>query len=129
MHDKTKFIYSLLHDTRLKDMKENLVLDFTYGRTPHITEMTNIEANLLVKHLQDIKESKVRAMRGKIIHLLCVYGMVLSNGKPDYNRINNFIQNIGSNNPRKKKLFTLSPTEMRKVLNQVDQMMIKTLNA
>ena len=124
---KLKTIYSLLNETGLTDDKNHLVSGFTDGRTIHISEMSPAEANLLIKNLSAIREQKVKKMRAKIIHLLCLYGMVTGQGKPDFDRINRFVQNIGSNNPKKKKLYVLSPREMRLVLNQVDVMMHKEL--
>lgn len=71
-------------------------------------------------------------MRGKIIHYLCLMGMTeLSADKtkmvPDYDRINAFIQEIGSRNPKGKILNYLYEDELQSVLVQVEAMYRKEL--
>ncbi|WP_420581965.1 hypothetical protein [Reichenbachiella sp.] len=68
-----------------------------------------------------------RKMRGKIIHYLCQIGYTTKANKPDYTRINSFVQNIGSRNPRKVILNFLYANELNEVLNQVEQMYRKEL--
>lgn len=75
----------------------------------------------LQKELNDARKK----MRGKIIHLLCLLGYVDENGDADYDRINQFVINIGSNNPKKKILNYLYKEELQAVLNQVEKMYIK----
>lgn len=125
---KVKIIYSLLSQLGMQSVKEKLVSDCTDGRTTHVSEMQNHEANLLIRHLQQVREDRVVQMRKKIIHNLCLYGMTDQAGKPDYNRIDLYIQNIGSRNSGKKRLLYLSPKEMLDVLNQVTAMVKKTLS-
>lgn len=118
----------MLTDLKLMDMKAEIISSVTEGRTSHSSELTHLEANLVIRKLQEIKEDRVGRMRNKIVHLLCLYGMTEA-GQPDYPRINKYIQNIGSRNPRRKKLYNLSPGEMRNVLTQVEIMVNKTLKA
>lgn len=125
-NDKNKAIHGLLTDLNLMDMKEDVILSVTDGNKSDSRDLTNLEANMVLRKLQEIREDRVKKMRGKIIHLLCLYGMTEA-GQPDYKRINKFIQNIGVRNPKRKVLYNLSPGEMRNVLTQVEIMVNKTL--
>ena len=60
-------------------------------------------------------------MRGKILAILIQMGYTLPDGTPDYARINGFIQNIGSRNPRKAILNFLYKDELALVLIQVEE--------
>ena len=70
-------------------------------------------------------------MRNLIRHYCHMLGMVdRKYGKKypwDYTRMNNFIQNIGANNPRKAQLNMLSYYELLKVCNQVEQVYRKEM--
>ena len=70
---------------------------------------------------QKLNEAR-KKMRGKVIHYLCLLGYVDKNDKPDYERINNFIVNIGPRNPKKKILNYLYLEELNAVLTQVEAM-------
>lgn len=83
---------------------------------------------------EQIKEMNARRkkMRGKIIHYLCLMGMTkpdMAKGGmvADYDRINDFIMNIGSRNPKKKILNYLYDDELQAVLSQVEAMYRKEL--
>lgn len=69
-----------------------------------------------------------KKMRGSIIFYLCKIGYTLKDGKADYPRINEFVVNIGSNNPRKVILNYLYHDELVAVLTQVQQMYLKELS-
>lgn len=120
-------IYTLLDKLKIKDLKADLVYQYTAMRTEHTSDMTMDEAAELIKHLHGQLEDKVKPVRNKIIHYLCLYGMTTPQEKPDYNRINEFVTNIGARNPNKRKLFDLWPEEAIAVLNQVEVMVKKTL--
>jgi len=62
-----------------------------------------------------------KASRNAIVHYLCLMDYT-KNGKPDTQRIDAFIRNIGTRNPNKKGLFQLNKTELNKVLTQVKAM-------
>jgi hypothetical protein len=125
---KIQLIYILLKDTKLIEIKDKLVIEFSAGSTTHVSDMSYTEANLLIKYLQDAKEERIVRMRKKIIHLLCIFGMTNAQGQPDIDRIQRYIRGIGSRNPKKRGLWQLSVSEMRDVLNQVDRMVNKTLS-
>jgi hypothetical protein len=124
---KIKQIYALLDDLKMKHRKEEMVGVITGQRTTHISEMANVEGNSLIRRLTDLQQDKIRPMRKKIIHLLCVYGMTKDDGNGDLDRMDEFVMNIGARNPKKKKLFYLSIHETLQVLNQVEQMVKKEL--
>lgn len=124
---KVKQIYALLTDLKMKHRKEEMVGVVTGQRTTHVSEMANPEGNTLIRRLIDLQQDKIRPMRKKIIHLLCVYGMTDDKGQGDLTRMNEFVKNIGNRNPRKKKLFYLNIHETLQVLNQIEQMVKKEL--
>lgn len=83
--------------------------------------MENKKTNIVNPDQYNAMNEERRKMRGKIIHFLCLMGMV-KQGKPDYDRINEFIINIGSRNPKKKILNYLYHDELQEVLTQVESM-------
>ncbi len=118
-------IYALLDRLKIKDLKDDLVYQYTDMRTTHTSEMTIDEASELIKKLRQDLEDKVKPIRGKIIYYLCMFGMKTPDDKPDYKRINAFIQGIGARNPEGRPLFDLWPDEAISVLNQVEAMVKK----
>lgn len=122
-----KHLHALLSQLNLMDQKADLVAQFTNGRTMSSKEMSIDEARALIKALEDQKEQRTKKMRAKIIHLLCLLGMTLADGSPDYPRINRFVSGIGSRNPKRKNLLFLDPKETWAVLCQVEQMYAKEL--
>jgi hypothetical protein len=91
-------------------------------------ELSYFESNLLIKELQEEVDRHLGKTQRKVIHLMCLAGYVAEDGKPDYARINKFLQGIGSRNPGKKKLFNLNKTELNAVCTQVEQMAKKIMN-
>ena len=74
-------------------------------RTGRLSEMEDEEIKQLLTHL-DTEDKRLRhPMCKKVIHLLCLTGMVKADQSPDYERINDFVQNIGSRNPKAKVLW------------------------
>jgi hypothetical protein len=124
---KVKQIYALLDDLKMKNRKEQMVGVTTGQRTTHVSEMSNAEGNTLIHRLTNLQQERIRPMRKKIIHLLCVYGMTKDDGNGDLDRMDQFVMNIGARNPKKKKLFYLSIHETLQVLNQIEQMVKKEL--
>lgn len=124
---KNKRIHGLLNQLGWMEQKMNLVRSFTNDRTASSSEMTNIEANKLMDHLQKEVDRMLRPMRNKVIHYMCLIGYTIGEN-PDLKRIDVFIKNIGSRNPNKKGLYRLSKAELRDVLNQVEQRFKKELN-
>lgn len=120
--DNNRKLHALLKELGFDEMKRRLVLQHTQGRTASSREMTDQEAKGLIASLQEERTMRIKKMRGKIIHYLCLLGMVYDDGKPNYKRINSFIAQIGSRNPKAKPLYHLSIKETHAVLNQVEAM-------
>ncbi len=104
------------------DEKEQLVYAFSDERTTSSTELRPVEVKALLRYLQDTHSKRCKSMRGKIIHYLCLLGYVDRNDKADWDRIDYFIQHIGSNNPRQVILNYLYFSELPAVVSQVEAM-------
>lgn len=103
----------------------DLAWQYSDERTRSTKALTIRECNALIEYLATRLQDSKKAMRGKIIHLLCTLPsspMVDSKGAADYERINAFIQNIGANNPKKKILNYLYYPELVPVVSQVEAM-------
>jgi len=84
--------------------------------------LTVSDGSKIIEVLQYNLKIKGKKTRGKIIHYLCLAGMVDKKGSADWNRINAFIQGIGSNNPKKRRLHELGLNELNAVCTQVEQL-------
>lgn len=117
-----KMIFALLHKAEKYHTRKEYLEDLI--GVSSINDLTQDQAREVATDLQREINRQYHAkgfMGRKIIHLLCEYGMVIDT-KPDYNRINKFISEIGSRNPRKEQLWGLNYDEMHAVLNQVELM-------
>ena len=119
---QNKRLHQLLSILDIMDLKPAIINKVTNGRTSSSAEMMNFEAAALISSLEVDEKQKCGKMRGKIIHYLCLLGYVNGDGKPDYLRINSFIAQIGTNNPRRAQLLYLRPKELHAVCNQVEAM-------
>ena len=129
-HAQNKRFHGLLAELGLQKQKANIVNGITNGRTSSSSEMSYHEAQLMISNLLQQRNDKVKAPRAKLLYLLGVYGMIDGAGKLDYPRINAYIENIGSNNPkRKKSVLHLTIKETLACLNQVQAMVKKELNS
>ena len=73
------------------------------------------------------KDVSADRMRRKILHILGLMGYLKPSGGFDYERINAFIERIGTNNPDKAKFNFLTNSELTAIVTQVEQMYKKTL--
>jgi hypothetical protein len=105
-----------------EDAKRAMLASFTAGRSTSSKDLTDVETEAMLRYLQDEHSLRCKPMRGKIIHYLCLLGYVVGNNQPDWNRINDFIKAIGSNNPRQVQLNFLYYSELPKVVSQVEAM-------
>lgn len=108
--------------------------DYAYkaskGRTESTQELYEFEVEqIIARLLKETPQAPIseayperKKMRGKIVHYLCLLGYTNLDGKPDYQRIDRFVINIGTRNPRKVILNYLYPDELRSVLTQVEAM-------
>ncbi|MDJ1494180.1 hypothetical protein QNI19_14650 [Cytophagaceae bacterium DM2B3-1] len=117
-------------------LDEEIIGDMVYAETENRTrsskEMTEKECEALIKQLSNKLNTSKKAMRGKIIHLLCTLPdnpMVDTKGAADFERINAFIKEIGSNNPKKKILNYLYYQELVNVVTQVESMYNKQMKS
>ena len=92
------------------------------GKKMGFTYLTVSDGAKIIDVLKYNLKVKGKKTRGKIIHYLCLAGMVDSKGSADWKRINNFVQNIGSNNPKKRRLHELGLNELNAVCTQVEQL-------
>jgi hypothetical protein len=83
-----KYVRGLLHRKGLHDHKDAIVLEYTAGRTTHLTEMRQPETQALIKSLTG--PDKKDAMTGKILSMAHEMGWELPGGKVDMQRINNW---------------------------------------
>jgi len=118
---QNKAIHALLAQLEWAGDKQRLVLEYTGGRTASSKDMLSSEADSLIGQLKQEKQRLMKKTAGKVIHLLCLLGYVLSGGEPDYPRINNYVANIGSRNPSKRALHKLTRSELTAVCTQVEQ--------
>ncbi len=109
------------------DEKQTMVASFSNGRSTSSKDLTAVEVEAMLRYLQDSHSARCKPMRGKIIHYLSLLGYVDGQNRPDWNRINDFIKGIGSNNPRQVQLNFLYYSELPAVVSQVEQMYRKEL--
>jgi hypothetical protein len=117
------------HETAA-EMVAALTEQHTGGRTRSTKALTVAECDALIADIAGRLDEGKRRMRGKIIHLLCTLPanpMVDASGNADYVRINNFIQNIGSLNPKRKILNYLYYGELLPVVSQVQALYEKEM--
>lgn len=145
-----KRLIAIMRKLGIFDDRASIIHSFTNGRAQGITTIGEGDARALCSHLlssrpaatepksqwvpgghvpEHVRKSWSR-MRAKVIALLASPPMNwtashMPDHKPDYSRIDRYIQGIGSNNPEKKKLSYLTYDEMLAVLKQVEQMVIK----
>jgi hypothetical protein len=112
--------YALITKLECEDEKLHLVRLASEQRTASVAELTDRELRCLIGELLAREERECKAMRGKVIHLMCLLGYVNGSGNADFMAINASIAAIGTNNPRKAELFGLRKSELRAVLNQVE---------
>ena len=113
-------IHALLAQMEISEQKANIVSGSTGGRTGSSSELSYWEASDLIKSLKGQKRAMLGKMQGKVISYLKLCGYVKANGQEDLERINAFVANIGTNNPRKKGVWDLRKSELLAVLNQVE---------
>lgn len=81
-----KYVRGLLSKAGLSEQKDEIVYEYTDGRTTHLTDMNQTETAALIKALSG--KSKKDAMVGKILSMAHEMGWELPDGKVDMKRIN-----------------------------------------
>lgn len=81
------------------DLKEELVMRFTNGRTPRSSEMDVRECQALINYLQALVNKTFNdpadRMRKKILSICHEMGWELPNGKIDWDRLNGYLTKYG----------------------------------
>ena len=123
---QNKRLHQLLTELHLMDMKGDLILDATDGRTSHSSEMLVNEANNLIKHLEEkatppqpspkmggSNVEEFNHLRKKIISLMIEMWAVDDKGKADMH----FIYWFSINYIHKKKLNELNLKELHSMIS------------
>lgn len=126
---------AILAKKGLMDTRADIIANFTNGRTSSLRQLTDAEAMELCTRLgytppmalgqKDPRYDSWYRMGSKIIAQLVRLGYEKL-GSPDYDRINAYIQTIGTNNPRQVQLWQLNYDEMYQVAKQIDARYRKT---
>lgn len=124
--NQNRVFHGLLSELNLEAHKADLVNGITNGRTSSSKELTYFEANKLIRELQKRQSAKQRKCSrrfGYLINMMKLMGYTVEGGDVDWKRINRFVENIGSRNPkRKKNIRKLTFEELGAVLTQVEAM-------
>lgn len=133
---KFKQMMKLFNDTGKMGHRHTAAYNASKGRTESTKQLYEFEVDYIIAYLQklNLKQQPVneaypkrKKMRRKITHYLCLLGYTDNNGNPDWQRIDKFIVDIGSRNPRKVILNYLYPNELREVLTQVEALYKKEM--
>lgn len=105
------------------EQRADLVHQYTNGRTCSSREMTAMECNSLIHHLeQQLGEGdqggQMYRMRRKVFSLAHELGWELMNGHVDRDRLNNWLLKFGKH---KKELKQLSAAELRDTITQLER--------
>lgn len=125
---QNKQLHALLTQANLMHEKPTIVQSMTSGRTEHSSEMTNLEANEMMRYLREQiqrarnqgLEAKADKMRKKIISLAWQMNWTITiNHQPkvDMARINNWCIKYGFGN---KKLNQYLYSELPRLLTQFE---------
>lgn len=106
--NQKKYAYGLLRRLGLNDDKEEIIFNFTNGRTSHISSMTHEEFGKFIEALDpNVKDKK--EMTGKVLSVAHELGWELANGKVNMDKIDQFCM---KRTPAKKALDRQSKEEL-----------------
>ncbi len=121
--EQNRALHSLINQLGIAEQKANMVFNATDGRSSSSKELTQKEAQAIINNLNAQKAQRdnpeLKKMRGKITFLLVQLGYV-QNQKLDTKRAENYIKNIGSNNPRQVGTFDLNKSELQAIITQLN---------
>ncbi len=142
-NNQQKRIFALLGTLGAVENRATIVPQFCGNRTEHTSELSSEEADDMIAFLENYTAIKTKNaaktaptktpkrkynnstaannMRRKILHILAMMGYTNGSGSFDYDRINAYIENIGSNNPDKAKLNYLTNAELATITTQIEQ--------
>lgn len=118
--DQKKLFYRLLGNNGLREVKEDLVLQHSDGRTTHVSDMTQSEFEGLVKVLQS--SDPTRTMRRKLFAIAYSLGWIPPNGdeqdrKMNTAKLNAFFKAKGA---VKKEIGKMNRGELAKSITQLE---------
>jgi hypothetical protein len=116
---QNRVLHSLLAQLEISDEKMHRVRSVTGGRTSSSTEMSFLEAKDLIMLLQFERKQALGKMWGKVITICKELGYRNAFGQEDLERIDDYIMNIGTRNPHRRRLWSLHKTELREILEQL----------
>ena len=119
-----------IHDLVRKIGDTNITVESTVERLSNGVYRTLKQCNTarlkdIIQHLIAVERERNQKMRSAVVAELCTIGHVDADNKPDYDRINAYVANIGSNNPSKVNLYKLTHPELVAVLSQTRKMVAK----
>lgn len=111
-----KRIHYRLRLAEMQDQKEQMVREACQSRTTSMSELSEGELLQLRRTVEITTELKLKKTRGKIIHTLCLLGMVKGE-KPDYEAINTW---CATRTKAHKELMKQTYSELQATASQVD---------
>lgn len=117
---KLACIHALINKLHLKGRKEEMVMGFTTGRSGSSKDLTNDEANAMIRHLKSLDPEEVGAekMRRKIISMAHEMGWrIPGTTKADMKHIDAWCLKYG-----KKKLNQYRYKELVKIVTMFKEM-------
>lgn len=120
---QNKKLYMLLNDTGLIEQKDELVHDFTHGRTHHSSAMSQTECAELINYLnafQQRNKPEVRkdVMRKKILSMAHEIGWETASGEINWQRLNKWLSKYGYEH---KHLNAYTYDELTKLVGQFEE--------
>ena len=117
--DQKTLFYTLIQNNGLREHKEDMVLQYTDGRTSHVSDMTQEEFTALIKVLKE--SDPADRMRKKIwaiaYDLKWIYPGDATEMKMNAAKLNAFFRTRGV---VKKELFKMSKVELTKAVSQME---------
>ena len=113
-----KALYATLYrlGIREKSHQQEIIYDFTEGRTNSSRNLTWTECRDLIQQLHNVSgESPAQRMRKKMIHYAHLMGWKTSNGTADIPRLDSWCKKYGLH---KKGLNEMTARELQQVLTQ-----------
>jgi len=135
-------LYGLFHDTGTEKYRHDLVKDVTHGRTENSADLTNLEADELISHLEKLVQKphgptrsgvdyKGQQQRRRILSLCYTIGWTIWSDKGqkhlvDWDRLNGWLIKYGYLH---KPLNDYSYTELQRLIVQFENMATSILTS
>lgn len=116
---QNRVLHSLIAQLEIEDEKMHRVRLITGGRTSSSSEMTFFEAKDMIGALHLERKRSMGKMWGRVITICKELGYRDALGNEDLEKIDQYIMNIGTRNPHRRRLWSLHKTELRNILEQL----------